>query len=62
MMQAQTLNNLHEFSLAHEVNTEGLVPMRGTNVFAPEGLEFDRVFVVHSNPNSIVFNVCCQVH
>ncbi len=61
-MQAQTLDDLHEFSLAREGNTEGLVPVRGMNAFAAAGLEFDRVFAVHSNPNSVVFDVCCRVH
>ncbi len=42
-MQAQTLDYLHEFSLAREENMEGLVPMRGMNVLAPEGLEFDSI-------------------
>ncbi len=62
MRQAQTLDYLHGCSLGREQNMEGQVPVRCMSTFTVEGINFDRVFVVQSNPNDSAFDVCCRLH
>ncbi len=35
--------------------------VKGMSGFAAEGVDFNKVFAVRSNPNDVVFDVCCRV-